>query len=61
MLSPPRLPTRKKHGKELLIDCFNSHMVTLDQYLALLKQKALEKKIIDKIKEQKAKEREEKI
>ncbi len=43
------------------MDCFNSHMVTLYQYLALLKQKALEKKIVDKIREQKAKEREEKI
>jgi len=35
-------------------------VVTLDQYLVVLRQKALEKKV-DKIKEHKAKEREENI
>jgi hypothetical protein len=43
-LSLPRLPTRKKLGKEPLGDYSNSHVVTLDQYSAMLRQKALEEK-----------------
>jgi hypothetical protein len=54
------LPTRKRHGKKPLVDYSSSHLVTLDQYLAMLRQKALDKEVINKIKEQKTKEREEK-
>jgi hypothetical protein len=43
LLSLPRLPTRRRHGKEPLVDYSSSHVVTLDQYLVVLKQKALEK------------------
>ncbi len=38
----------------------NSHVITLDQYLAMLRKKALEKEIVDKIREQKTKKRKEK-
>ncbi len=58
LLSLPTLPTRIKHGKESLVDYSNSHVVTSNQYLIVLKQKALDKGVADKIREQKAKERE---
>jgi hypothetical protein len=45
------LATRRRHGKEPLMDYSNSHVVTSNQYLAMLRQKALEKKFVDKIKE----------
>jgi hypothetical protein len=54
------LPTRKRHGKKPLVDYSSSHVVTSNQYLAVLRQNALEKEVIDKLKENKAKEREEK-
>jgi hypothetical protein len=60
LLSLPRLPTRKRHGKKPLVDYSSSHVVTSNQYLAVLRQNALEKEVIDKLKENKAKEREEK-
>jgi hypothetical protein len=37
LLSLPRLPTNQIHGKESLMDYSNSHVVTLDQYLVVLK------------------------
>ncbi len=58
LLSLPRLPTRRKHGKEPIMDYSNSHVVPSNQYLVLLKQKALENKIVDKIREQKGKNKE---
>jgi hypothetical protein len=41
------------------VDYSNSYVVTSKPYLAVLKQKNLEKKVADKIKEYKAKEKEE--
>jgi hypothetical protein len=60
LLSLPRLPTRRRHDKNPLVDYSSSYVVTSDQYLTVLKQKALEKEVVDKIREQKAKKREEK-
>jgi hypothetical protein len=40
------------------MDYSNSHVVTSNQYLIVLKQKALDKGVADKFREQKAKERE---
>jgi hypothetical protein len=51
LLSLPRLPTRRRHGKEPLMDYSSSRVVTLDQYLALLRQMTLEKKDVNKIRE----------
>jgi len=51
LLSLPRLPTKKIHGKESLMDYSNSHVVTSNQYLIVLKQKALDKEVVDKIRE----------
>jgi hypothetical protein len=51
------ITTRKKQGKEPLVDYSSSHMVTLDQYLVVLKQKVMDKKVV-KIRELKAKEKE---
>ncbi len=51
LLCLPRLPTRRRHGKKPLVDYSSSHVVTSNQYLVVLKEKALEKKIVDKIRE----------
>jgi len=48
LLSLPRLLTNKRHGKELLVDYFSSHVVTLEKHLTILRQKALEKKLLIK-------------
>jgi len=53
-----RLPTRRRHGKEPLMDYSNSHVLTSNQYLVVLRQKALEKKFLDNIREQKGKKNE---
>jgi hypothetical protein len=60
MLSLPTLPIRRRQGNKPLMDYSNLHVVTLDQYMVVLKQKVMDKKIINKLKEQKVKEREEK-
>ncbi len=44
MLSLLALPTKKKQSDESLVDYSNSHVVTLDQYLAILKQKVVDRK-----------------
>jgi hypothetical protein len=59
LLSLPRLLTRKRECKKPLVDYYNSHMVTLDQYLAMLKHKAMDKEVVDKVKELKTKKKEE--
>jgi hypothetical protein len=45
------LPTRRRHGKKPLMDYSNSLVVISNQYLAMLKQRALEKEIVDESKE----------
>jgi hypothetical protein len=60
LLFLPQLPTRRILGKEPLVDYSNSHVVTSNQYLAVLKQKTMDKKAMDKVRELKAKERQEK-
>ncbi len=40
------------------MDYSNSHVVTSNQYFVMLRQKALEKEFVDKIKEKKTKEKE---
>ncbi len=37
LLSLPTLPTNRKEGNEAPMDYSNSHVVTLDQYVAILK------------------------
>jgi len=59
-LSLPRLPTRRILGKEPLVDYSNSHVMIANQYLVMLKQKTMDKEAMDKIKELKAKEKQEK-
>ncbi len=56
-----QLPTKKTHDKEQLIDYSNSHVVTSNQYLTILKHKAMDKEVVNKIRELKSKERCEKI
>jgi len=49
LLCLPRLPKKKKHGKEPLVDYSSSHVVTSNQYLVVLRQKAFEKKLLIKL------------
>jgi len=60
LLFLPRLPTRRTLGKEPLVDYFSSHVMTSNQYLAMLKQKTIDKKVVQKFRELKVKEKEEK-
>jgi len=48
----------RRHDKDPLVDCSSSHVVTSNQYLAVLRQKALEKEVVNKIREQKVKKKE---
>ncbi len=57
MLSLLALPTKRRQGDKPLMDYSNSHVVTLNQYLIILKQKVVDKKIANKLKEQKVKKR----
>jgi hypothetical protein len=57
MLSLPALPTKKRQGNKPLMDYSNSYVVTLNQYLVILKQKVVDKKIGNKLREQKAKKK----
>jgi hypothetical protein len=36
------LPTRRKQSNETLMDYSNSHVVTLDQYVVILKYKVMD-------------------
>jgi hypothetical protein len=36
------LPTKRKQGNEALMDYSNSHVVTLDQYVVILKYKVMD-------------------
>ncbi len=47
LLSLPQLPTRKRQGKEPLVDYFSSYVVTSNQYLVELKQKVVDKNVVD--------------
>ncbi len=53
------LLTKKKQSKEM-VDYFNSHEATSYQHLVVLKQKVVDKEIVEKIKELKSKEKNEK-
>ncbi len=53
MLSLLTLLPKRRLSKEPLVDYSNSHVVTLDQYLVILKSKVVDKEIADKLKEQK--------
>jgi hypothetical protein len=47
------LPTRKTHGKEPLIDYSQKHVVTSNEYLNIMQWKAMEKEVVETIKEPK--------
>jgi hypothetical protein len=42
------LPTRKTRGTKPLIDYSKSHVVTSNQYLGILRQKAMQKEVANK-------------
>jgi hypothetical protein len=54
------LPIRRTFGKEPLVDYASSHVMTFNQYLEMLNQKTMDKEVMDKVGELKAKHKEEK-
>jgi hypothetical protein len=55
----PHLLTRKTCGRESLVDYSQSHVVTFDEYLQIMRKKVMDKEKTKIIKEQRRKEREE--
>jgi len=53
----PHQHARKIKGKESFIDYIKSHVVTFNEHLNILRHKAMEKEVVEKIKDQKKKER----
>jgi hypothetical protein len=51
MLSLLTLVTKRRQGNKPLVDYSNSHVVTLDQYPVILKQKVVYKEFVDKLRE----------
>jgi ATP:corrinoid adenosyltransferase len=60
LFSLPHLLARKTKGKAPLIDYSQSHVVTLDEYLDILRMKIIPKENVEEIKESKREEREKK-
>ncbi len=60
LLSLPHLPTRKTKGRERLVDYSQSLVVTFDKYLRIMRQKAMEKEVVQEVRQSTRKEREEK-
>ncbi len=54
------LPTKKTQGRESLVDYSQSHVVTSQEYLSRMRQKTLEKEVVEIIREVQRKERLEK-
>ncbi len=61
LLSLLQLPKRRTFGKDSLIDYSSSHVMTSDPYLVMFKQKTMDKKAMDKVKELKVKKERKKI
>ncbi len=53
LLSLPHLPTKQPKGKEPLVDYFQSHVITFQEYHIILKRKAMGKVAINETKKQK--------
>jgi hypothetical protein len=49
LLSLPHLLVRKTKGREPLMDYSQSFMVTFDEYLRIMRQKAMEKEVAEEI------------
>jgi hypothetical protein len=53
LLSLPHLPTKQTKGKESLVDYSPSHVVTFGEYIVILKEKNMDKAIVNETKEAK--------
>jgi hypothetical protein len=47
LLSLPHLPTRRTSGKKPLVDYSQSHVVTLEEYLMIMRQKATHREAVE--------------
>ncbi len=45
--SLPHLPTKQTKGKEPLVDYSQSHVITFEEYFAILKKKTMDKVVVD--------------
>jgi len=57
LLSLPHLLIRRTNGREPLMDYFQNHVVTLEEYLKIMRQKAMDREATKQIRESKRKER----
>jgi hypothetical protein len=51
------LPARRTNGRKLLVDYFQSYVVTLEEYLRIMRQKAIDREATKHIRESRMKER----
>jgi hypothetical protein len=57
LLSLPHLFVRRTNGREPLMDYFQSHVVTLEEYLRIMQQKAMDKEVVKQIRKSRRKEK----
>jgi hypothetical protein len=60
LFSLPRLFVRQTKGKDPLVDYSQSHVVTFNQFKNIMWKKAMDKVVVEEIREDKQKEREDK-
>jgi len=58
MLLLPNLPAKRTRGTKALVDYFKSHVVTSEQYLGILHQKAMQKEVANKEREIRSQDKE---
>jgi hypothetical protein len=60
LLSLPHFPAKRTNGKELLVDDSQSHVVTLEEHLTIVHQKAMDKEVAKHIIKTRKKEKQNK-
>jgi hypothetical protein len=60
LLSLLHLLTKRTNGREPLVDYSQSHVITSNEYLRIMQQKAMDKEVVEHIQENKSEERQEK-
>jgi len=56
----PHLPARRTNGRKTLVNYSQRHVVTLEKYLRIMQQKAMDREVAKWIQKTKRKERQEK-
>jgi hypothetical protein len=59
-MSLPHLPSRRTNGRKTVVDYSQNHVVTLEEYLRIMQQKAMDREATKWIQKNKRKERQKK-